>query len=152
VLESGWLALRPLASSHLALARADELLEEFALQARANDLAGALSHGEQRRLEIAVALACRPRLLLLDEPTQGMSHADTADTAALIKRLAGGVSIVLVEHDVGLVMDVSDHVVVLTQGRKLAEGPPRTVRADPRVQAAYFGEAAATPAAEATHA
>ena len=152
VLESGWLALRPLAASHLALARADELLEEFALQARANDLAGALSHGEQRRLEIAVALACRPRLLLLDEPTQGMSHADTADTAALIKRLAGGVSIVLVEHDVGLVMDVSDHVVVLTQGRKLAEGPPRTVRADPRVQAAYFGEAAATPAAEATHA
>lgn len=142
VLESGWLALRPLSASHLAYARADELLEEFGLQKRAAELAGALSHGEQRRLEIAVALACKPRLLLLDEPTQGMSHADTADTAALIKRLSGGVSILLVEHDVGLVMDVSDHVVVLAQGKKLAEGPPREVRADPKVQAAYFGDAA----------
>ena len=152
VLESGWLALRPLAASHRALARANELLEEFGLTHRATDLAGALSHGEQRRLEIAVALACRPRLLLLDEPTQGMSHADTADTAALIKRLAGSVSIVLVEHDVGLVMDVSDHVVVLTQGKKLAEGAPATVRADPRVQAAYFGDAAPAAATETAHA
>jgi branched-chain amino acid transport system ATP-binding protein len=82
------------------------------------------------------------RLLLLDEPTQGMSHADTQETAALIKRLAGDLTILLVEHDVGLVMDVSDHVIVLAQGRKLAEGRPSDVRADPAVQAAYFGEAA----------
>lgn len=140
VLESGWLALRPLPASHVAYARADELLEEFGLHRRADDLAGALSHGEQRRLEIGVALACRPRLLLLDEPTQGMSHADTADTAALIKRLSREVAIILVEHDVGLVMDVSDHVVVLAQGKKLAEGAPAEVRADSKVQAAYFGE------------
>ncbi|ARP79953.1 ABC transporter ATP-binding protein [Bordetella genomosp. 8] len=142
VLDGGWNGLRPLSASRIAQARVDELLEEFGLQAKAADPAGALSHGEQRRLEIAVALACKPRLLLLDEPTQGMSHGDTQETAALIKRLAGGLTILLVEHDVGLVMDVSDHVIVLAQGRKLAEGPPAQVRADPAVQAAYFGEAA----------
>ncbi|CAM3649352.1 ABC transporter ATP-binding protein [Bordetella sputigena] len=142
VLDGGWNGLRPLSASRVARARVDELLEEFGLQAKAAEPAGALSHGEQRRLEIAVALACKPRLLLLDEPTQGMSHGDTQETAALIKRLAGDLTILLVEHDVGLVMDVSDHVVVLAQGRKLAEGRPSDVRADPAVQAAYFGEAA----------
>jgi len=142
VLDGGWKTVRPFAASRVAQARVDELLDEFGLRARAGDPAGALSHGEQRRLEIAVALACRPRLLLLDEPTQGMSHGDTQETAALIKRLAGDLTILLVEHDVGLVMDVSDHVIVLAQGRKLAEGRPADVRADPAVQAAYFGETA----------
>jgi branched-chain amino acid transport system ATP-binding protein len=142
VLDGGLKGLRPLSASRTAQARVDELLQEFGLQARAGDPAGALSHGEQRRLEIAVALACKPKLLLLDEPTQGMSHADTQETAALIRRLAGDLTILLVEHDVGLVMDVSDHVIVLAQGRKLAEGRPADVRADPAVQAAYFGETA----------
>ncbi len=96
----------------------------------------------------AVALAARPRLLLLDEPTQGMSHADTQDTEALIRSLAAeGLSLLLVEHDVELVMNLSDHVVVMHQGAKLAEGPPLQVRADPAVQAAYFGDAR-----EASHA
>jgi branched-chain amino acid transport system ATP-binding protein len=95
-----------------------------------------------------VALAARPRLLLLDEPTQGMSHADTQDTEALIRSLAAeGLSLLLVEHDVELVMNLSDHVVVMHQGAKLAEGPPLQVRADPAVQAAYFGDAR-----EASHA
>lgn len=108
----------------------------------ADEAAGLLSHGEQRRLEIAVALASRPRLLLLDEPTQGMSHSDTQKTEALIRSLAGpSLSVLLVEHDVDLVMNLSDHVVVLHQGQKLAEGPPQVVRANPAVQAAYFGEA-----------
>jgi branched-chain amino acid transport system ATP-binding protein len=132
--------LRPVAASRAALARVDELVDQFALAPKLDDLAGYLSHGEQRRLEIAVSLASRPRLLLLDEPTQGMSQSDTQDTADLIKRLAGETSILLIEHDVDLVMDLSDHVVVMHQGAKLAEGTPNTVRSNPTVQAAYFGE------------
>ncbi len=116
------------ASSRAALARVDELVERFGLHAKLDELAGYLSHGEQRRLEIAVSLAARPRLLLLDEPTQGMSHTDTQDTAALIRSLAGETSILLIEHDVDLVMDLSDHVVVMHQGQKLAEGRRRRAR------------------------
>ena len=134
--------LRPVASGRAALQRVDELIERFGLQAKADELAGFLSHGEQRRLEIAVALAARPRMLLLDEPTQGMSHTDTQETAAMIRGLAAeSLSILLVEHDVDLVMHLSDHVVVMHQGQKLAEGPPQQVRSDPAVQAAYFGDA-----------
>jgi branched-chain amino acid transport system ATP-binding protein len=142
-LEKGRGALRPVQRSREAMARVDELITQFELAAQADELAGFLSHGQQRRLEIAMALASRPALLLLDEPTQGMSHADTQATEALIRSLAteGGLSILLVEHDVDLVMSLSDHVVVMHQGRKLAEGPPQQVRADPEVQAAYFGEA-----------
>lgn len=140
--ENGRGLFRNVGASRAALARVDELIERFALQARADELAGFLSHGEQRRLEIAVALAARPRLLLLDEPTQGMSHADTQDTEALIRSLAAdGLSLLLVEHDVELVMNLSDHVIVMHQGAKLAEGPPLQVRSDPAVQAAYFGDA-----------
>jgi branched-chain amino acid transport system ATP-binding protein len=122
--------------------RAEQLIEQFHLNDKAHELAGYLSHGEQRRLEIAVALACQPRMLLLDEPTQGMSHGDTEEVGNMIKQLAGEISILLVEHDVGLVMNLSDHVVVLTQGAKLAEGPPAEVRANPAVQTAYFGHGA----------
>ncbi len=134
--------LRPVASSRAALQQVEALIERFRLHAQADELAGYLSHGEQRRLEIAVALAANPRMLLLDEPTQGMSHADTQETEAMIRGLAGEqLSILLVEHDVDLVMNLSDHVVVMHQGAKLAEGAPRQVRADPLVQAAYFGDA-----------
>lgn len=136
----GW--LRPVASSAQAEQRVQELIRQFTLHDKANELAGYLSHGEQRRLEIAVSLASRPRMLLLDEPTQGMSHADTRETETLIRNLATehGLSILLVEHDVDLVMNLSDHVVVMHQGQKLAEGTPEQVRANPQVQAAYFGE------------
>ena len=142
-LEQGQGLLHPLTGSARAAQRVEELLAQFELARKADELAGFLSHGEQRRLEIAVALASRPRMLLLDEPTQGMSHADTRETEVLIRRLAreGGLSILLVEHDVDLVMDLSDHVVVMHQGQKLAEGTPAAVRADAAVQAAYFGEA-----------
>ncbi len=140
-LEGGRGLLRPVAASRVAAARVDELIEQFALAARADELAGYLSHGEQRRLEIATALAGKPAMLLLDEPTQGMSHTDTQETEALIGELANrGLSILLVEHDVELVMNLSDHVVVMHQGQKLAEGAPQVVRANPAVQAAYFGE------------
>jgi branched-chain amino acid transport system ATP-binding protein len=133
--------LQPVGRSERALARVDTLLDRFALEARTGELAGALSHGEQRRLEIAVALAAEPSVLLLDEPTQGMSHADTADTAVLIRDLARDVTILLIEHDIGVVMDISNHIVVMHQGRKLAEGAPAAVRADPAVKSAYFGHA-----------
>ena len=140
-LEQGRGLLRPLSSSRLAMARVDDLIGQFDLSAKANELAGNLSHGEQRRLEIAVAMAARPRMLLLDEPTQGMSHFETKQTEVLIRGLARehGLSILLVEHDVELVMNLSDHVIVMQQGQKLAEGDPATVRANPEVQAAYFG-------------
>ncbi|MDB5942700.1 MAG: transporter [Ramlibacter sp.] len=141
VLEAGRGLFRPVSRSRVAAARVQELLAQFGLESRADALAGYLSHGEQRRLEIATALASRPQLLLLDEPTQGMSHADTRETENLIRSLAGEqLSILLVEHDVDLVMDLSDHVVVMHQGQKLAEGPPRQVRENAAVQAAYFGE------------
>lgn len=133
---------RPVAASRTAFARVAELLERFRLAERAHVAAGDLSHGEQRRLEVAVALACRPKVLLLDEPTQGMSHGDTADTAALIRSLKEDVTIVLIEHDIGLVMSLSDYVIVMHQGRKLAEGTPAEVKANPAVQSAYFGQAA----------
>lgn len=141
-LEQGRGLLRPLGRSELAARRVGELLGQFDLHAKADEAAGYLSHGEQRRLEIAVALASRPRMLLLDEPTQGMSHGDTRETEVLIRGLARqhGLSILLVEHDVDLVMQLSDHVVVMHQGQKLAEGTPAAVRANPAVQTAYFGE------------
>jgi branched-chain amino acid transport system ATP-binding protein len=140
-LEAGSRFLLPVGRSKRALARVDALVERFALAPKIGELAGALSHGEQRRLEIAVALATEPAILLLDEPTQGMSHADTADTAELIRKLARDVTVLLIEHDIGVVMDISNHIVVMHQGRKLAEGPPAVVRADPAVMAAYFGHA-----------
>jgi branched-chain amino acid transport system ATP-binding protein len=138
-LEPGIRFLLPVRNSTRAQERASELIDRFALQGKTGQLAGALSHGEQRRLEIAVALAAKPSILLLDEPTQGMSHADTADTAELIRDLAMDVTILLIEHDIAVVMDISNHVVVLHQGKKLAEGTPAVVRADPAVQSAYFG-------------
>jgi branched-chain amino acid transport system ATP-binding protein len=129
----------PVPASRAAGTRVDALLDRFGLAPKAGELAGTLSHGDQRRLEIAISIAAEPTLLLLDEPTQGMSHGDTADTAKLIKELGRQISVLLIEHDIDLVMAISDHVIVMAQGRKLAEGTPAAVRANPAVQAAYFG-------------
>jgi branched-chain amino acid transport system ATP-binding protein len=129
----------PVRSSSHALRKCADVLSRFGLADKAGELAGALSHGEQRRLEVAMCLASEPGILMLDEPTQGMSHGDTAQTGEMLKALSKEVTILLVEHDIGLVMSLSDHVVVMHQGRKLAEGSPAQVRADPEVQAAYFG-------------
>jgi branched-chain amino acid transport system ATP-binding protein len=141
ILEPMSMSWQPVRSSKVAQQRVDELLARFGLADKAQYSAGELSHGEQRRLEVAVALACKPKVLLLDEPTQGMSHSDTRDTAELIKSLAAEVTVLLIEHDIGLVMSLSDHVVVMYQGQKLAEGSPADVRANPAVQTAYFGHA-----------
>jgi branched-chain amino acid transport system ATP-binding protein len=141
ILEPMRMALRPVSASRAARERVDELLERFDLAEKRAMPVSKLSHGEQRRLEVAVALAGKPKVLLLDEPTQGMSHGDTADTARLIKSLASDVTVLLIEHDIGLVMSLSDTVIVMHQGRKLAEGTPDAVRGNPDVQSAYFGHA-----------
>ncbi|MBV9066184.1 MAG: ABC transporter ATP-binding protein [Methylobacteriaceae bacterium] len=141
VLERSTRWFLPVSINRTARERVHALLEQFGLAAKAGELAGTLSHGDQRRLEIAIGIAARPKLLLLDEPTQGMSHGDTADTAQMIKQLGQEISVLLIEHDIDLVMTISDHVIVMAEGRKLAEGTPASVRANPAVQAAYFGHA-----------
>jgi branched-chain amino acid transport system ATP-binding protein len=141
ILEPLSMAWRPVHASRIAQARVDELLHRFGLATKSLYPVGKLSHGEQRRLEVAVALACKPKILLLDEPTQGMSHRDTHETAALIKSVATDVTVLLIEHDIGLVMSLSDHVIVMHQGQILTEGSPVDVRSNPAVQAAYFGHA-----------
>ena len=133
--------LLPARKSGRARAKVRELLERFELAHKADELAGYLSHGEQRRLEIAVALASEPKLLLLDEPTQGMSHGDTAETSRMIRDLARDISILLIEHDIELVMGLSSWVIVLHQGQKLFEGTPEQVRGNAAVKKAYLGEA-----------
>ena len=120
-------------------ARAGEIIEQFGLADNADELVGNLSHGDQRRVEIAICMALEPKLLMLDEPTQGMSPGETAEIDALIKSLAGRVTVLLIEHDIDLVMSLSDHVIVMHQGRKLFEGRPEQVRASPLVREAYLG-------------
>lgn len=119
--------------------RAEAIIEEFGLTDRADELVRNLSHGDQRRVEIAVCMALDPKLLMLDEPTQGMSPAETGEFDGLIKSLSGRVTILLIEHDIELVMSLSDHVVVMHQGEKLFEGSPDQVRASQRVREAYLG-------------
>ena len=117
------------------------ILQEFGLAHLSKQPAKHLSHGDQRLLELAICMAGQPRLLLLDEPTQGLSATETQVTASLIRRLATqGLTVLLVEHDIDLVMTISDHIIVMQQGSKIAEGNPQHVRADRLVQEVYLGE------------
>jgi branched-chain amino acid transport system ATP-binding protein len=121
--------------------RAQALLQLVHLEHAAGRLAGTLAYGDQRRLEIARALAQGPRYLLLDEPAAGMNERETQDLRRVLRTVAGdGVGVVLVEHDMALVMEVCDRVAVLNFGQLLAEGPTRDVRANPEVIRAYLGE------------
>jgi branched-chain amino acid transport system ATP-binding protein len=122
-----------------ARARAEEMLASVGLSRKAERLATQLSHGEQRHLELAIALAADPVLLLLDEPTAGMSPEETDETMVLIRALATDRTIVLVEHKMKLVMNISDRITVLHQGQVLADGSPDEIRANEVVQRTYLG-------------
>jgi ABC-type branched-subunit amino acid transport system ATPase component len=131
------------AEERSARSRAGALLERIGLSGRADERARNLSYGEQRRVEIARALAAEPRLLLLDEPTAGMNPVEVQAVAALIRSVAAeGRSVLLIEHNVKLVMDVCDRITVLDFGKVIAEGPPAAVARDPAVIAAYLGSGA----------
>lgn len=122
--------------------RADELLATVGLGGARNRPAADLAHGQQRGLEIALALACEPKLLLLDEPTAGMSPEETVNMMGLIVKLAGERTVILVEHKMKLVMGICQRVIVLHHGELLAEGSPDEVRANDEVRRVYLGQSA----------
>lgn len=115
------------------------MTERLALTAVTSRLAGELSHGQQRRLEVGMALASRPRVILLDEPTSGMGIDDIEAMKELIRDLGRDHTVLFIEHNMGIVMNISDQVTVMRLGRKLVEGTPAIVRNDPEVQRAYLG-------------
>jgi len=132
----GWL---PPTGPRARRALVDEILERMGLT-RVGDLpAGTLSHGQQRRLEVGMALAARPKAIFLDEPTSGMGVDDIGGMKALIHGLRGDHTVVLIEHNMGIVMDISDTITVMQQGRVLVEGKPEDIRNDARVRTAYLG-------------
>ncbi|SFU54609.1 ABC transporter ATP-binding protein [Alicyclobacillus macrosporangiidus] len=131
-----------------AIGEAYWLLEYMGLAPYANEIAKNLPYGTQRRLEIARALATHPKLLLLDEPAAGMSPRETRELTEMIHRLREdfGLTVVLIEHDMKLVMNISEHILVLDYGRAIAEGPPEEIRNNPRVIEAYLGRGAVSGA------
>ena len=124
-------------------ARVEETLALVGLEAKARRLVGELAHGDQRAAEIATALALKPKLLFLDEPTAGMGDQETYEITQMIRRLHkdGNLTIVLIEHDMRVVFHLAERISVLDRGELLAEGPPAAIAADAAVQAAYLGKA-----------
>ncbi len=123
--------------------RVEELIEIVNLNGKSGRVVGELAHGDQRVVEVAVALSVKPRLLLLDEPTAGMGDSETEHMVDLVRRLHAeqGVSVLFIEHDMDIVFDIAQRITVLDRGRVLADGPPERISTDPSVRAAYLGEA-----------
>jgi branched-chain amino acid transport system ATP-binding protein len=135
--------LRAAAGEAALNAPAAAVLERFGLGARAGIPAGLLSHGEKRQLELAIALATEPKLLLLDEPLAGTSHEESRRIIEILQALKGHVAILLIEHDMDAVFVLADRISVLVYGEIVATGSPAEIRANPEVRAAYLGEEAA---------
>ncbi|MEO7938519.1 MAG: ABC transporter ATP-binding protein [Burkholderiaceae bacterium] len=135
-----WQMWRLARNYHTVEAR--RLLDMVGLSAQLPRMANTLAHGDQKRLELAIALACRPTLLLLDEPTAGMAAQERLESIRLVQQVAMqlGISCVFTEHDMAVVFAVADHITVLHQGKVLAQGSPQEVRASPLVQQVYLGE------------
>ena len=131
--------IKPAASFGLEKKTGD-ILERIGLLPHGDKLAGELSHGDQRHLEIAMALATNPKLLLLDEPTSGMSPAETMETMDLIREISQTVTLLLIEHDMNLVMNISQKIIVLDYGNKIAEGTPEEIEKNSEVRRVYLGE------------
>jgi branched-chain amino acid transport system ATP-binding protein len=133
-----WSLFRHHAAFADVIDRARGVLADVGLATKAEELASNLSHGEQRNLEIGIALATEPRLLCLDEPTAGMSVAETHATVELVRRIARDLTIIIVEHDMEVVMGLAQVITVLNYGEVLAEGTPAEIQANPRVQEVYL--------------
>ena len=128
----------PPTASRRVTRHTEEVLERIGLADDRDGIAGNLSHGDQRRLDLAIALATSPRLLLLDEPTAGMSPTETAATVELIKELNRDVTILMIEHKMDVILTIADRITVLHQGEKLFEGAPADVKSHPKVQEVYL--------------
>ena len=134
----GWSLLAHHRAYRDIIEKAEAVLEAVGLLSKANELAANLSHGEQRNLEIGVALATEPQVLCLDEPTAGMSAAETLDTMALVRAIAKNLTILIVEHDMQVVMGLAQRITVLHYGEILAEGSPAEIQQNPRVLEVYL--------------